>query len=64
MTRRALASLAAQIARCAFPQTLVGPVSLAGLNRGKVASRHAHKGNIWVGRDKTTISAYLAQQIA
>ena len=64
MTRLALARLAAHIARCVFPRTLVGPVSPAGSNRGKVASRLALKGNIWAVRDKTTISACLARRIA
>jgi hypothetical protein len=62
MTRRAPANLVAHIARCAFPRTLVGPVSPAGTNQDKVASRLAPKGSTWDVRDKTTISACLARR--
>ena len=64
MTSRALANLAAHIARCAFPRTLVGPVSPAGTNREKAAYRPAPKGNTWDVRVKITISAYLARRTA
>ena len=64
MTRRALASLAAHIAKCVFPLTLVGPVNQAGSNQGKVASRLVPKGSIWAVRDKTTTSACLVWRIA
>jgi len=64
MTSRVLASLAARIARCAFPRTLVGPVSRAGTNREQVAFRLAPKGSTWDARLKTTISACLARRTA